>query len=98
MKVNYKDVINYIIRNGFSFTGNSGEDIYFFKDYNKIICYVTPHKGTDFKHLLRAEINEDFDKWGNCQYEVLFETKRELLNCICELIDLSKVEEMEVEG
>ena len=39
-----------------------------------IACVVIPHKGNYFRWLLRIGFKSTFDKWGNVEYEHLFDT------------------------
>ena len=39
-----------------------------------IACVVIPHKGNNFRWLLRIGFKSTFDKWGNAEYENTFDT------------------------
>lgn len=90
-KVNY--IVNKLIQNGFLFTGNADESHYYFSNGKVMVCYVTPHSGTDNLHMIRAEIIEDFDRWSNAQYEEFISEKHEILKVIMDLECIESVEE-----
>ena len=46
------------------------DDVYAFENDDLYVQLINPHEGTDFEYVIRAEYKEDFDKWGNCSYEV----------------------------
>ena len=46
------------------------DGVYAFENNDLYVQFINPHEGTDFKYVIRAEFKEDFDKWGNCSYEV----------------------------
>lgn len=73
------EVIAYIKQRGYSLDSVFEETHYYFSKDDRYLCYVTPHSGTEMKHMIRAELISDFDKWGNAQVEAFVETKDELL-------------------
>lgn len=87
------DIINMLIKNGYLFTGNFEESHYYFANDKVMVCYVTPHEGNGFKHMIRAEIIEDFDRWSNAQFEEFIDEVDELVSLIFILNDLESVED-----
>lgn len=41
------------------------------------VYFVNPHSGNDYKYLVRADFNEDHDRWVNAYYEEFFDTWKE---------------------
>lgn len=75
-------IIQLIEEHGYRQTGAFEETHYYFEGNDRFLCYVTPHNGTEMKHLIRAELVSAFDRWSNAQLEELFETKEELLSAL----------------
>ena len=82
-------VINSLITRYFLLTEHVDEDQYYFSNDLITIEYVTPHSGTDFKHMIRAEIESEFHKFEDAQLEELFTTEDELKEVIVKLQKLS---------
>lgn len=65
------------------------DDVYVFNNDTLYVQFINPHEGTDFQYVIRAEYKEDFDKWGNCSYEVYFSDLEKDLNSV-----ISELKEM----
>lgn len=68
---------------------------YFLSSYSKVLfaCIVAPHKGTDFKWMLRITNRENFDKWIYCQYEEFFDDPFEIIKILEEFDTETKLPE-----
>lgn len=92
-KVTTKDtfkIVNEIIRKGYDLVSNVDEDNYYFYKNKMNISYVTPHSGTKGNHMIRAETDENFDRWSNASYEKLFKEVDELGKVLKELEEYEK--------
>lgn len=67
-KIVKNDIIEVLTSNGFDLTLEVDNSNYYFKGNGVLVSYVAPHKGTDWRHLIRAEVEEEFDRWSNAQY------------------------------
>lgn len=65
------------------------DGVYAFSNDVLYVQFINPHGGTDFKYVVRSEYKEDFDKWGNCSYEVYFlDLEKDLNRIISELKEM----------
>lgn len=90
-----EDVLNIMEENYFVLTNTFQESHYYFEYRDTCISLVTPHKGTDFKYMIRAEKKIDFDKWGNAQYEEFFSSEKELIEILQDLKQLKRYVDLE---
>ena len=65
------------------------DGVYAFNNDTLYVQFISPHEGTGFQYVVRAEYKEDFDKWGNCSYEVYISDLEKDLNII--LLDLKEM-------
>lgn len=82
-------VINSLITRYFLLTEHVSDDQYYFSNDLIVIEYVTPHSGTNNKHMIRAEIKSDFHKFDDAQLEEFFVSEDELKEVISKLEKLS---------
>ncbi|MBG9689450.1 hypothetical protein ABD91_00720 [Lysinibacillus sphaericus] len=82
-------VINNLITRYFLLTEHVDDDQYYFSNDLIVIEYITPHSGTDNKHMVRAEIKSEFHKFDDAQLEEFFVTDDELKEVILKLEKLS---------
>ena len=70
------------------------DGVYAFENDDLYVQFINPHEGTDFEYVIRAEYKEDFDKWGNCEYETYStDLEKDLSEIISELKEM--IEEKE---
>ena len=70
------------------------DGVYTFENDDLYVQFINPHEGTDFEYVIRAEFKEDFDKWGNCEYETYStDLEKDLSEIISELKEM--IEEKE---
>ena len=70
------------------------DGVYAFENDDLYVQFINPHEGTDFEYVIRAEYKEDFDKWGNCSYEVYStDLEKDLSDMISDLKEM--IEEKE---
>lgn len=81
-------IINKLIVNGFEMTEHLNEDNYYFKKNDILVSYITPHEGTEFKHMIRGELVNEFDRWSQARYEELFTDKETFNKILQELKEL----------
>lgn len=73
------------------------DGVYTFENDDLYVQFINPHEGTDFEYVIRAEYKEDFDRWGNCSYEVYStDLEKDLSEIISELKEM--IEEKEQLG
>ena len=69
-------------------------EVYAFENDDLYVQFINPHEGTNFEYVIRAEYKEDFDKWGNCEYETYStDLEKDLSEIISELKEM--IEEKE---
>ena len=70
------------------------DGVYAFENDDLYVQFINPHEGTNFEYVIRAEYKEDFDKWGNCEYETYStDLEKDLSEIISELKEM--IEEKE---
>ena len=70
------------------------DGVYTFENDDLYVQFINPHKGTDFEYVIRAEYKEDFDKWGNCEYETYStDLEKDLSEIISDLKEMIKEKE-----
>ena len=52
---------------------------YISKDKNYLACLMVPHKGTNWKYMIRINRFETFDRWSVAEIEEFFDTEQEAL-------------------
>lgn len=58
---------------------------YYLKNKLILVCLVSPHSGTNYKYMLRADSIKEHDRWGNCDFEEFFDTKDNIDRVLLEL-------------
>lgn len=48
-----------------------------YNDHSNMVCLISPHSGTNYKWLMRADYDETFDRWGVCLFEEYFNNETE---------------------
>ena len=81
----YNVFIRKLIKLNFYLSEQIDEDNWYFHKENIVLCLTSPHKGTDFKWMLRADTKEEFDRWSNAQFEMYFNTPGEFEDVLKEL-------------
>ena len=70
------------------------DGVYAFENDDLYVQFINPHEGTDFEYVIRAEYKEDFDKWGNCEYETYStDLEKDLSEIISDLKEMIKEKE-----
>ena len=64
------------------------DGIYAYKNSNILVQFIEPHEGTDYKHMIRAELVATFDRWSVSRYQETFENNEELNKIIEDLKDM----------
>jgi hypothetical protein len=67
----------HLVGNGFNYTDNCGSTMYFEKihgEYTWYIALTEPHSGNKYKWMLRAEREDNFDRWSNADYQEFYDT------------------------
>lgn len=71
-----QQLTQHLIENGFEYADNCGSTIYFNKIYDKHQWYIAltePHSGNHYKWMLRAEREDEFDRWSNASFEEFYD-------------------------
>lgn len=67
---------DFLISKGFIFTDKIDSDIYYFNKKVTGIDYVfsltSPHSGSDYKWVFRANRKDTFERWSCCEYEEFY--------------------------
>lgn len=66
---------------------------YYHKNDIILTSLVTPHSGTDYQYMLRADFHNYHDRWGNCWFEEFFTNEDELKKVLHLLKDFELNEE-----
>lgn len=64
------------------------DGVYVFKNNLIKVQFIEPHKGIDYKYMIRADLNVTFDRWSVSRYQETFESNKEFINIIKDLIDM----------
>lgn len=92
MKNDYSFIIPYIEElDNWLFDNCVDENVFFLDSTNKLLCacIMAPHKGTDYKWLLRIANCEGFDKWSSAQIEEFYDSHVNIIDRL-KIIDITK--------
>lgn len=42
---------------------------YYLKNEEMFVCLISPHEGTNYQYMLRADSIKGHDRWANCDFE-----------------------------
>ena len=84
-----KDILNYISGWGSNIDtiDCEGEITHiYWEDEDNYYCAVYPHKGNNYKYMLRISLKETFDRWSVAEEERFFNTATDMIMYMIECI------------
>lgn len=77
MNAKMEKLKNHLIENGFEYEETyDNSTMYFSKIYGEYEWYIAltnPHSGNDYKWLLRAEREDEFDRWSVATFQEFYD-------------------------
>lgn len=67
-------IVEMLTQCGFILIDKVDNDNFYFKQNGTLVSVVSPHSGSEFMILVRADFDAIFDKWGNSSFEWLLES------------------------
>lgn len=67
-----------------------------FKNNYIYVQYIEPHKGTSFRHMIRADYIISFDRWSVARFEEFFNNEKEYIEIKDKLYHMMSVNNTEV--
>lgn len=69
----HKLLLPFLIANGFSEfeVWEENEIVVYDNNLGIMIMIINPHEGTDYRYVVRFDINDTFDRWANCLDEII---------------------------
>ena len=63
---------------------------YYMENDDIVVCLIIPHRGSEFKYIVRADYKKNFDKWINVPYELYLQEDSDIEIAIKQIKNMIK--------